>query len=70
MLDYHVRGPQGLAEAKAPPPQAGDDSREVREADRHPEEVEGRGRDREARRGGEAVELAARLGRPCYIVRA
>ena len=34
------------------------DSREVREAVRHPKEVEGRGRDRETRRGGEAVGVA------------
>ena len=34
------------------------DFREVREAARHPKEVEGRGRDREARRGGEAVAVA------------
>ncbi len=33
----------------------GEDSRQVREAARHPKEVEGRGRDREARCGGEAV---------------
>ena len=33
----------------------GEDSRQVREAARYPEEVEDRGRDREARRGGEAV---------------
>ena len=33
----------------------GEYPRQVREAARHPEEVEGRGRDREARRGGEAV---------------
>jgi len=48
----------------------GEDSREVREAACYPKEVEGCGRDREARRGGDAIELAARLGRPCYIVRA
>ena len=42
----------------------GEDSRQVREAARHPEEVEGRGRDREACRGGEAVARVTAISTP------
>ena len=43
-------------------------SGEVRETARHPKEVEGRGRDREARRGGEAVARVTAIPTPMEIV--
>ena len=52
----HVRHAGGLRrDLHALREAQGEDSRQVRETVRHPKEVEGRGRDREARRGGEAV---------------